>query len=170
MIGPKTNQRNNPGNVKKPGTDRWKGTESYDNVGHAVFTDATYGWRALFRTLHSKYANGKGTIREIMRDYAPTTDTIGSREGAPPNDPDGYADTIAGWCGLHPDDDLELFHQLPFDPDVEPGGDYITHEGRAKMVALGCAISRFENGHQGADAEWADVLAGMKLYEDRFCK
>ncbi len=35
----KSTRNNNPGNLKKPGTVHWQGTDSYDEQGHAIFHD-----------------------------------------------------------------------------------------------------------------------------------
>jgi hypothetical protein len=47
-------RNNNPGNVKKPGSDTWLGTIGTDRFGHVVFKDLDHGIRALYRNFKTR--------------------------------------------------------------------------------------------------------------------
>ena len=47
-------RNNNPGNLKKPPGDVWKGTTGYDKRGHAVFSSLDYGIRALYINFYNR--------------------------------------------------------------------------------------------------------------------
>lgn len=133
------NKRNNPGNIK--GKDSWKGKTGADERGHIIFDTPENGFRALLRTLESKWLAGKRTLVEIFAGkdedgdgkpdggWAPADDTQGSIEGNPANEPQSYAQTVGGWLGVSPT------AQLPSpatDPDL--------------WFRIARAISRYENG------------------------
>ena len=144
----KTNSNNNPGYVKKPPGDTWKGTTGYDARGHVTFENAGWGWRALLRTLSAKCNSGKCTIRAIMEDYAPANDTEGSIPGGKPNDPLTYAIAIGQWCGIDPYADLYE----------------VTDDRHANLLKLACAISLYENGHHAPEAHLSDIIHGLMMF------
>lgn len=111
------NIRNNPGNLK--GRDQWKGRIGQDERGHVIFDTPEHGFRALMRTLESKWLAGKRAILDIIAAWAPSSDTIGSIKGAQQNDPEQYALTVARWAGVgvmerlpNPADDPELWLRI----------------------------------------------------------
>lgn len=65
---------NNPGDIKFDGTD-WKGMAGNDGT-FVVFTDTTWGLRALALDLYNKIVNdGLNTISAIVNKYAPASDS-----------------------------------------------------------------------------------------------
>lgn len=50
---PRGIRNNNPGNIKWSSANNWDGQTGQDASGFAVFSDATYGLRAMFLTLKS---------------------------------------------------------------------------------------------------------------------
>jgi len=102
-------RNNNPFNVKKPGSDVWVGTVAYDERGHVIFSDPAYGVRAVLRDLMNKEKAGLKCLYDIFERYAPISDTQGSIQGRPANDPQGYAEYVAGKMGVAPSETLDLF-------------------------------------------------------------
>ena len=71
----RSTRNNNPGNVKKPNADTWKGTVGYDEIGHAIFENYIYGTRAMIKDLQNKITNrGLDTIAKILPVYCPVSD------------------------------------------------------------------------------------------------
>ena len=144
-------KHNNPLNVKafrkgKPVPDYWNGQNGVDSRGHAIFDISAYGIRAgivLLRTYESKYK--LSSIASILSRYAPSTDTIGSLPGAPPNSPEEYTRFVARETGLDPIKPLRIFA----DGKVK---------APEKLFAVLSAMTIFENGH------------GYKLSRDDFDK
>lgn len=163
-LQPRNNERNNPLNIKGDPKDPWRGSTGIDDKGHFVFADPADGIRAAVRSIQQKYNNGKHTVRAIIRDWAPVSDTIGSEEGAPANDPDGYAKTVAIWMRIDPDEDLGLF--AIGGPDVTDTwfpGIWI-----GKLVALVAAMSIFENGHKAPLLPMHKVYSGLAKFQADF--
>ena len=50
-------RNNNPGNVKKPGSDTWVGTIGYDQYGHTQFESLDYGVRVLYINFRTRQKN-----------------------------------------------------------------------------------------------------------------
>jgi hypothetical protein len=140
------NKRNNPGNVK--GKDNWKGKTGSDARGHCLFDTPENGFRALLRTLESKWLAGKRTLAAIIASWAPADDTIGSIQGNPSNDPAEYARTLGEWLGVS-----------PTAPLPSPGTDPLL------WLRIARAVSRYEDGES-----WplAASLRGMALWWEDF--
>jgi hypothetical protein len=143
-----TNTRHNPLNIKAEMKQAWVGQVATDGRGHAVFADDAHGVRAALRTLDKKWQNGKRTLEAIIREWAPASDTIGSVEGAEPNDPDGYAASVARRVGM------EAGEPLP-----EPRADL---QLWAEIIR---EMSRWENG---AYCPWVAIYKGIILWWDDF--
>jgi hypothetical protein len=100
------NKNQNPLNIKNNPCNPWKGS-STDERGHAVFVDPAMGIRAGLITMEKKWQNGKRTLRSIINEWAPASDTQGSLPGRPANDPGAYAIFVAKAAGIKPDTALE---------------------------------------------------------------
>jgi len=145
----------NPGCVKQ-GLDPWKGSQTADASGHAVFDDPVYGFRALYRTLAQKYMAGKRDLLAIMRDYAPADDTQGSIAGRPANDPGSYAQYLSRVTGHAIGEDLLL---------VDAAGDPRSMD---LMIALARGIEHYEAGREWATQ--AQRVGGLALYMQDFVR
>ena len=135
------NRNKNPLNVKQVSGSGWKGSVGADARGHAVFEDPAYGIRAAMRCFHSKYRNGKRTIKAIVFDWAPADDTEGSLPGGKPNDPEAYlrfVDVCVAWGKLD---------VLP-DPVEDP----------VPWMWLLRAMAQYE---MGEPCPWVEVVVGM---------
>lgn len=95
-------------NVKGRG---WKGQIGSDPRGHAIFKSPEWGIRAgivLLRTYW--FTHRLRTIAAILSRWAPSTDTVGSIKGAPPNSPREYSAFVSRRMdGLSPTAALSLF-------------------------------------------------------------
>lgn len=137
------NKNNNPLNIKAAG-DAWKGMLGTDARGHAIFQYPAFGIRAAARTLQAKQDNGKRTLRQICRDWAPATDTIGSLAGRPSNTPDACADYLARRLLFAPDEPLPQFEE-----DVE------------LLVRLTRHMARWELGE---DCPMSAIMQGIGMW------
>lgn len=100
---------NNPLNVKR-GTTPWKGQIGADDRGHVKFESPEYGIRAAMLNLRSYWTkHNLRTLSAIIGRWAPSTDTIGSRKGAPQNQPNAYAAWVAKKLGIGTETQLGLF-------------------------------------------------------------
>lgn len=153
-----SNSRRNPLNVKNNLKNPWKGSDATDSRSHAVFKDEADGWRAAWKTLAAKYAAGKRTLRSIISSWAPKSDTIGSIPGNMANNPDEYAETIAHWCGINPDQDLDLFKA-----DGKPGDIEL-------LLMIGQSMERYENGTALNTQSLGKSIEGLGRYICDFCK
>lgn len=143
-------QLHNPGCVKNARGNPWQGSEGSDDRGHARFVHPSFGCRAVIRTLASKYLNGKQSIKKIIEDWAPASDTQGSIPGNPPNNPVAYADAVAKWLDRRPEQDLYLF---------KPDG---AVESLDMLIELARCIEQYEAGYR-----WVDMSAwhaGLSMY------
>ena len=70
----RSTRNNNPGNVKKPGANKWEGTKSYDEVGHAIFKNYIFGTRAMILDVLAKIKRGENTINKFLPIYCPKSD------------------------------------------------------------------------------------------------
>lgn len=125
----------NPLNVKGKG---WQGQVGNDSRGHAIFRDEIWGTRAAIVTLRTYWLkHKKRTVAEILSRWAPTSDTIGSIPGAPPNSPVEYARFVEKRTGLKPNEELRLFD---FDGEVWSA---------TQLYKLVAAMAEYENfaGH-----------------------
>lgn len=123
-------RNNNPGNLKTG--EGWKGVVSNDGT-FDIFSDDTWGLRALAMDLQSKMNRGLTTIRSIITAYEGTGDN---------NDVPAYIAAVSAQSGIGPDD------QLTF-PDDWPD--------------LMRAIVTHENGDQGSMISDADISQGINM-------
>lgn len=89
-------------NVKKlENGDVWRFVIGYDDKKHAIFPTYAKGLRAGLRVLRTYWLTHKlRTIYDIVYRWAPPTDTIGSRPGATPNNPNYYASFVSERMGI----------------------------------------------------------------------
>lgn len=100
---PRGIRNNNPGNIRTRGTrngiggaDPWKGLVGEDDAGYGIFSEPLYGLRAMFRELGTGYARGERTIRQIISQWAPSSE----------NDTAAYIAAVSAGTGIPAD--LEL--------------------------------------------------------------
>ena len=94
---PRGIRNNNPGNIRYDGTS-WQGAVGQDDSSFVIFSDDTWGIRALATDLSNKINNdGLTTIREIISAYAPAADN---------NNVDAYVSAVSSSTGIGPDDQL----------------------------------------------------------------
>tara|TARA_R110000796_G_C14571530_1_gene435811 strand:- start:44587 stop:45246 length:660 start_codon:yes stop_codon:yes gene_type:complete len=112
-------RHNNPLNIK---SGAWKGKTGSDSRGHSIFKAPAWGVRAAAINLRS-YFNKRGlnTVAKILSRWAPTSDTIGSIPGAPPNSPRDYALFVQKRTGLTPNKRLHLFTGNQVDDPIQLG-------------------------------------------------
>jgi hypothetical protein len=97
-------------NVKQNPANPWRYSIDKDARGHAIFPSFPKGLRAGIITLRTYWTTHKlRTIAGILSRWAPSTDTIGSIPGAPPNSPAAYSAFVAGRMGISPTATLMTF-------------------------------------------------------------
>jgi hypothetical protein len=135
----------NPLNVK--GGVRWKGKVGQDARGHAKFESEAWGTRAAIINLRSYWTKHRlRSVIGILQRWAPVTDTIGSIEGNPANQPHAYADFVAKRSGLPRNSSLSLFDS------------YGRVQNPDQLYRLVEAMSVYENGHgYRFDRKWFDA-------------
>jgi hypothetical protein len=102
---PRSVRNNNPGNIER-NLIAWEGLASPDEMTpeqqqetrFAVFTGADWGFRALARDLHNKWARGLDTVRKIISVYAPPNE----------NDTEAYIRDVSDRMQVSPDQPLAL--------------------------------------------------------------
>lgn len=120
-------------NVKQ-GSDPWRWSTGKDGRGHAIFPTFPKGLRAGIHLLRVYWERHRlHTIADILRRWAPATDTIGSLPGAPPNSPKAYSEFVARRMGVEPMTPLRLFRS-----DGAP-------DDRDQLFALVAAMAAYEN-------------------------
>jgi hypothetical protein len=87
---PRGIRNNNPGNIRDDGT-AWQGKAGADGDGFLIFTDMSWGTRALGKDLLSKIQKGENTIASIIAVYAPTSDN---------NDVAAYVEAVSADTGI----------------------------------------------------------------------
>lgn len=105
-LPPRGIRNHNPGNVRTRGTrngiggrDPWLGLIGEDLEGYGIFSTAELGIRAMVRDLLVGFErDGENTIREIITEWAPSTE----------NDTAAYIASVAKQTGFHPDQELAL--------------------------------------------------------------
>lgn len=90
---PRGLRNNNPGNIKTG--EGWKGVVGNDGV-FDIFSDDTWGLRALAMDLTAKIHRGLLTIRDIISVYAPPSE----------NDTLSYIAAVSDQSGIAPDQPL----------------------------------------------------------------
>ena len=160
-----SNSRNNPGNVKSFVEGEWIGQVDTDDKHHIIFSKDWEGIRCMCRCLLQKYKAGKKNVLDILNSWAPTTDTQGSVEGAPPNDPTEYAKGVVSFmnvmgCNVQHHDDLKLL-----DKDNQ-----LTDIGVNTLIILIQAMDIYENrGCTGwHNIKKSDMLVGVASYLKSF--
>ncbi len=68
---PRGIRNNNPGNIRSG--DDWKGEYAIDADGFVIFSDLSWGLRALAKDLITKSNRGLNTIQKIISEYAPAS-------------------------------------------------------------------------------------------------
>ena len=149
-------RNNNPGDLR-PG-DHWQGMIG-TNDGFIVFSDITWGLRALARDLTSKIEEGTDTISTLISKYAPPSE----------NDTETYIADVSRDTGLDPG------LQLGTDPDTlsslmraimnhELGGSYsgmVSDQDIAQGVSMaGSPISSFVQSVPIAVQAAVDTVTG----------
>ena len=134
---PRGIRHNNPGNLRRT-TDPWQGLAvPQTDSAFFVFKDATYGIRALARTLiNYQDQHGLRTIRQIISRWAPANE----------NDTASYINAVAKQAGFDADQPLNM-HKFDH------------------LKAVTVNIIRHENGQQpysDAQITKALVLAGVE--------
>ncbi len=134
---PRGIRNNNPGNLRRT-TDPWQGLAvPQTDRAFFVFKDATYGIRALARTLiNYQDQHGLRTIRQIISRWAPANE----------NDTASYINAVAKQAGFDADQPLNM-HKFDH------------------LKAVTVNIIRHENGQQpysDAQITKALVLAGVE--------
>lgn len=117
MGGYKAIRRNNPGNIRSGGA-RYLG-EIGQQGGFRVFSDAAWGFRAMFVLLNSyRVRHGLHTVREMLYRYAPPSE----------NKTEAYIGYVCKSCGMS---------------DYYP----LDTTDHADMVPVVTAMARVEQGH-----------------------
>lgn len=133
----------NPLNVKAPSPAYWQRQAGRDDRGHAIFSDPADGARAAVVLLRTYWRQHQlRTVAAILSRWAPSTDTIGSIPGAPPNSPAGYAEFVRRATGLLPNQTLSLFR-----PDAKT-------DDHLQLIALLGAMAEYEVGSGFRVALW----------------
>jgi hypothetical protein len=105
MAIPRSVRNNNPGNIERTNI-AWEGLatpeemtpEQRKETRFSVFAGPEWGFRALARDLHSKWARGLDTIRKIISVYAPPGE----------NDTEAYVQAVSDMMEASPDQPLAL--------------------------------------------------------------
>lgn len=140
-------RHNNPLNIK---AGAWKGKTGSDSRGHSIFSKPAWGIRAAAINLRTYYnKRGLNTVAKILSRWAPTSDTIGSLPGAPPNSPKDYAQFVHRRTGLAPNRTLDLF----------AGNRVADHD---QLAALIKAMAEYEIG-SGFRLKPTTIDAGLAL-------
>lgn len=123
--------QNNPGDLRSGIS--WVGLKG-NNKGFCVFSDLSYGIRALAVDLSNKInTDGLTTIREIISVYAPPSE----------NDTDAYINAVAGSMNKGADDTIEYTN--------------------ANLQALIRAITDHELGPSASMIDDADIAEGISI-------
>lgn len=94
-------------NIKGEG---WLYSTGRDSRGHNIFPSHAKGIRAGILNLRAYWTrHHKRSIAAILSRWAPTTDTIGSLPGAPPNSPVDYSRFVAERVGVSATATLAIF-------------------------------------------------------------
>lgn len=87
---PRGIRNNNPGNIKDDGT-AWQGKTGSDGV-FIIFSDMSWGTRAIARSLSNMIGKGNNTIAGIISAWAPASENLTQP----------YIDSVAADTGLDP--------------------------------------------------------------------
>lgn len=100
---PRGIRNNNPGNLMYSPNVPWEGQVGPDAQGYAVFSDPSYGVRAMAHQLLDYYNRGLVTLNEFIPVYAP----------AQTNDTAAYVADVAARLGVDPNAPLDVPNMLP---------------------------------------------------------
>ncbi len=142
------NHNKNPLNIKQVSPDAWAHSVGADGRGHAIFADPAHGVRAAMRSLQRKWDNGKRTLIQIIADWAPASDTVGSIAGGAQNDPIDYARYVAARAGCGVGESL-------LSPASNPH----------LWLRIVRAMAYYE---MGEECPWSVVLRGMGMWFEDF--
>ncbi len=136
--GSKGLRNNNPGNFRTG--IKWQGVVGDDGTGFLVFSDITYGLRAMALNLYNDYyIDGITTISGYINKYAPPSE----------NNSTAYAATVADWVGIGVNDDMDLDAATTEDiirgqMNVELGEEYSGMVSDADVAQGVAMIGKFE--------------------------
>lgn len=101
---PRGIRNNNPGNIRAG--DSWQGMVGQDDAGFIIFSDDTWGLRALATDLQTKInKDNLTTISDIISVYAPPSE----------NNTAAYIAAVSADTGIGADDELTADAQTLFD-------------------------------------------------------
>jgi len=121
-------------NVKQNPANPWRYSTGADSRGHTIFPSFPKGLRAGIITLRTYWTTHRlRTVADILARWAPSSDTIGSIPGAPPNSPAAYARFVSERMGVSPTSGLMLFRD---------NGEVRSAE---QLFALVAAMATYEN-------------------------
>lgn len=112
-------RNNNPGNIR-PGSP-WQGMVGTNN-NFVVFSNMTYGLRALGIDISNKYFRGLNTITKIISVYAPPSE----------NNTNAYINAVSGSTGIGANQEISLTKDV-LKKMIRA---IITHENGAQYAAL----------------------------------
>lgn len=153
-------RNNNPGDIR-PG-DAWQGMVG-TNEGFIVFSDISWGIRAMATDLLNKINKGENTITDIITIYAPPSE----------NDTAKYISAVSSDMGIDPNTVLPMdegtFHELIraimnhelgddysamiSDPDIDQGISMVKNSLLSLIQATGIAVTNAIDqvtGHPGS--------------------
>ena len=117
MSLPRGLRNNNPGNIRNSST-KWQGEiQPSKDAAFKQFTTMEWGYRAMFKLLHTYIDKGFNTIEKIIFRWAPPTE----------NNSSGYVTKVSTWTGINKDS-------------------IIVKADSKKLIDIVAAISRVENG------------------------
>lgn len=97
-------RNHNPGNIRRVPGVHWQGESPVQSDDAFVtFAAPEFGFRAIARILRSYQKRGLCTINQIINRWAPPNE----------NDSVAYVNHVAEYCGVDPDEILDLGTFLP---------------------------------------------------------
>lgn len=133
--------------IKQPPNTRWDGSTGANEQGTAIFLLPAMSARAYFLNAENILRKTPMALDAFLATYAPTSDSIGSIPGNPPNDPDEYANFIGS--RLLPLD-LDTVNYLPL-PTTRPD----------LWFAIAAWASQYETGKPPV---WSQILLGLAAF------
>jgi hypothetical protein len=96
-------RNNNVGNIRYNANINWQGQVGQDDLNYSIFSDATYGARAMALNLYNNYyVDGIKTFTQLISKYAPADDPTAT------NDPTQYASYVSQQTGIPVNVDMKL--------------------------------------------------------------
>jgi hypothetical protein len=96
----------NPGNCMS--TQPWEGMTGADDAGFAVFGDAVWGFRAMFRNYISYFDAGINTIDALVRRWSPAAGNKTAADPTGEGQVNAYISALCTATGWAPTDPLQL--------------------------------------------------------------